>query len=461
MPCCAQPGTEGCGNARAEPMPITPRRARKPVSAAAGGSQSFEQGGFEARMAAGWARMGQKSEGDLAAAVSHFCAAVALRPCNVGARMAAGKALRKMARFCADRGSGERADDCHRRAIEHYEHAMSSSDSGGILEPGYWKGVCMLHLGRGRGEIEAFVECVLKSACPRNRAGLALCGRICDILGDYGTACDYYGESLAGNSLYTDGFCKRIDRRRIGAEGTTAARQGTAGLSSGGAAGGRGAPAVCVLDANVVVECAAGRDATLEPDVVSALVEGIRSGGCRIPAAAFNEAYGIVKAKKDGDLGALLRAWGAELELIRGRGAMDYSMKRAREALMTAWLYSDKNAKRSWRNRKFGRGRAPYTGGPPQGKDVVILATAAHLAHAGGKAGPRPVVLVTSDADFLSFRRHIREVLSIDVERPDDAAWLLVRAARERERLAGMGRRAAGTGRVWADGRAPPARRGA
>ena len=390
-------------------------------------------------MGAGWACLGQKGEDKIGAAVSHFCAAAADRPGDADPRMAAGRALRKLARFYAGRGMPKKAADCHGRAITHYEHAMSLSDSAGILEPGYWRGVCMMHLGEDRRMINEFMGGVLARARPRDRSLLEICGRICDILGDYGTACDYYAESLAGSSLYTDGFHERIDRGRMCAGAAPAAvpasAAGTGGGAGGGASEAESAPAVYVLDANVVVECAADRAEHLDPADVSVLVGGIREGRCRIPQAAINEAYGVLHSKEGGDLGAL-RAWGDKAEVVRDHGRMDRCMKRAREALMTAWLYSGGGAKRAWRTRKFDRSKAVYTGGPPSGMDMVILATAAHLVDdkADGSEGPRPVVLVTSDADFLCFRDYIREVLSVDVEAPGDAARLLVRAARERER---------------------------
>ena len=57
------------------------------------------------------------------------------------------------------------------------------------------------------------------------------------------------------------------------------------------------------------------------------------------------------------------------------------------------------------------------------------------------------MILVTSDADFLDFRDYIREVLSVDAERPDDAARLLASAVREREWQGGRGWQACGRGR--------------
>ena len=429
----------------------------------------IDQGDFEARMGAGWACLGQKGEDKLDAAVSHFCAAAKARPGDAGARMAAGKALRKLARFYANRKMYEKAADCHRRAIQHYEHAISSPGPGGSLEPSYWKAVCMLHLKQDREQVKAFIDGVLKRAHPQDRALLNFCGRICDILGSYDTACYYYMESLPGNGLYTDGFYGRIDMARVDMGGMAAAtaakgdapagrrRRGAAagtaskaGMCAGGeAAEGGGVPAaaaaVYVLDANVVVECAADRAECKYPDAASDLVEGIRKKDCRIPRAARDEAYGVVNSN-GGDLGAFLRDWGAKIEAIEDHRRMDLCMKRAREAMMAAWLYSSMAAKEGWRKHKFGGDKGPYTGGPPRGTDVVILATAAHLADEAGGQKPRRVILVTTDADFLDFKDYIREALSVDVETPDDAARMLASAALERERQAELGRRAGGEG---------------
>ena len=403
----------------------------------------IEPENFLAHMGAGRACLGQKAEG-LENAVSHYCNAATLRPDDRGARMGAGEALRALARFHADRGRPKKAPECYKRAIEHYERAISSSGPRGMLAPGYWKGVCMLHLERDEKKARAFLRTVLGRARPANSADHDLCGKICDILGEYERACAHYVESAKGSPLYADGFYGAIDRGRIQVGTMTPARGGETGTDGGGAYAASGEPAAgvaqaaYVLDANVIIDCADGPTPRTDPDVVSAIVRGIRDGDCRLPQAAFDEAYGIMKGRDGGDLGAILRDWGADLESMGDRRRSDQCMKRARGALMTAWLYSGEATKKRWRSRKFGRGRAPYAGGPPAGRDVEILATAAHLADADCAAGARRVVLVTSDSDFLDFTYHIREALSIDVERPDYAAGLIARAARERERREGQ-----------------------
>ena len=411
---------------------------------------------FEALMGAGRACLGLKRHG-FEHAVYHFCKAADIRPSDAGARMGAGKALRKLARYCLDRNRPEDAARCYKEAVEHYEHAMSSPDSG-IIEPGYWKGVCMLHLAQEK-PAEEFLRGVLEKTEPASSREWNIRGRICDILCYYKAACKYYVESLEGGGLYTGGFRGRIDEARIHAgrrgagEGRRAMPDPADGGSGGsrmragaGTRGGGAARAVYVLDTNVVIDCAGGQENGPDPEVTAALVRGIKEGDCRIPQAAFDELYGIMKGREGRDPSALLREWGAELESIPGRRRMDRCMQKAREALMTAWLYSDIEAKEKWRDRKFGRGKAPYTGGPPTGKDVVILATAAHLADADGAAEDRAVILVTSDADFLDFAHYMREVLPVDVAEPDDAASMLVCAARERERQAELGRRREGAG---------------
>ena len=416
---------------------------------------AIEPENFLAHMGAGRASLGRKNDG-LESAVSHFCNAAALRPDDKDAHMGAGEALRMLARFHTDRDMPEKASECYGRAMGHYERAMSAPGSGGILAPGYWKGVCMLHLEQDGKKARAFMRGMLKRAIPRGSADHDFCGKICDILGDYEKACAHYVESMKGSALYPDGFYKTIDGDRIHAGSMIPAGLGAAGeVAKAGGHGTRagtgdpdagGVQIAYVLDANVIIDCAAESDRNLDDDVASAIVKGIKNGDCRLPQAAFNEAYGVMKNWEYSDLGAQLRSWGAELESMRSRRGADQCMKRARGALMIAWLYSSKKAKERWRNRKFGSGKAPYGGGPPTGRDVEILATAVHLADTGGTSGPCSVVLVTSDSDFLDFAYYIREVLSIEVERPESAAGLLVRAARERELREELGKRMAGGG---------------
>ena len=394
----------------------------------------IEPENFAARMGAGKACLEQKSDDKLEEAESHFVVAAGIRPGDANARMGAGKAARRRAMRCEERGDAGGAAECYRRAMAHYDRClpMHPAGGGGAVAAGYWKGVCMLHLGGPDGASgKKFLRGVLDRATPVDGAEASLCGKICDILGEYGSACGYYVESLKDSSLYPAGFYGRIDAGRIHAGRRASAAAAAAAPAGGGA---RTGPDAYVLDANVAIGCASQLDpARLDPDVVSILTRGIKDGDCRIPQAAFDEAYGRMHGRDKKGLDTLCR-WGAPLASMRDRYWTIRCMRRAREALMTAWLYSDMKDKAEWRRRKFGRNKAPYAGGPPAGKDVVILATAAYLHESAGEQGPRRTRLVTSDADFHCFEYYIREVLSIDVVDPIEASGLLARGALEGER---------------------------
>ena len=342
------------------------------------------------------------------------------------ARMGAGRALRKIAqlRYSPDDKAG-----CYGRALEHYD-ALSGSDSA--LAPAYWKGVCMLHLGDASGARRVMMEALTRAA-PRGSTDLNLCGRICDVFGDYDMACKYYAESLEKSRRYTSGFHRRIEPSRIHEEHPAPLRPSEA--SAG--------PATYVLDANVVIECAARDGQGLPSDAVS-YFEKIRDAGrCCIPQASFGEAYGVLYAKHGQEGHDMLSDWAEHVsKMPEDRDAANLCMQKAREAMMTAWLYSSKEIKGKWRSSKFGP-RSPYCGGPPTGRDVLILATAVRLRGAGGSttagagaagvagSGPRRIRLVTSDSDFLHFGRYIREVLSVEVVDPIEAAGLIGRSLRE------------------------------
>ena len=342
------------------------------------------------------------------------------------ARMGAGRALRKIAqlRYSPDDKAG-----CYGRAMEHYD-ALSGSDSA--LAPAYWKGVCMLHLGDASGARGVMMEALTRAA-PRGSTDLNLCGRICDVFGDYDMACKYYAESLEKSRRYTSGFHRRIEPSRIHEEHPAPLRPSEA--SAG--------PATYVLDANVVIECAARDGQGLPSDAVS-YFEKIRDAGrCCIPQASFGEAYGVLYAKHGQEGHDMLSDWADHVsKMPEDRDAANLCMQKAREAMMTAWLYSSKEIKGKWRSSKFGP-RSPYCGGPPTGRDVLILATAVRLRGAGGSttagagaagvagSGPRRIRLVTSDSDFLHFGRYIREVLSVEVVDPIEAAGLIGRSLRE------------------------------
>ena len=341
-----------------------------------------------------------------------FGQAIELDPKHAAARMGAGRALRKVAQLDH---SGDRAD-YYRRAIAHYEALPSSYNT----PASYWKGVCMLHLG-GQEAIDAKVVMSegLSSATSRDRRDLIFCGRICDILGDYDKACIHYRESLEGSLRYTRGFHERIESGRIYEKFSAPPRPGAA-LSS---------PVTYVLDANVIIDCEMRDESKLPPNVISAFKKIRNAGCCRVPQASFNEAYGVLTGKLCQDdanaVNVKLNNWSIHVSrLPEDRDTANLCIQKAREAMMTAWLYSSTRTKQRWRDAKFDS-QTPYCGGPPAGRDVLILATAAHLGMGREAADPRRILLVTSDRDFLFFRRYIREVLSVEVIEPDKAAELI------------------------------------
>ena len=346
-------------------------------------------------------------------AEEEFDRAIELDPGNTEARMGAGRALRKAAHLDH---SGNKAD-YYRRALAHYEALPSSYNTPASA---YWKGVCKLHVG-GQESTDAkeVMGEGLSRATPKGRADLIFCGRICDILGYYKTACTYYAESLKENPRYTPGFYGRVEQDRFHEESPAPLRPDATSTS----------PATYVLDANVIIDCEMCDESRLPPNVIS-LFKKIRDAGhCCVPRACFDEAYGVLTAKLCQDdnnaANAVLDSWRPHVHgLPEDHDAADACMQKAREAMMTAWLYSSKDTKEEWRDAKFGP-RTPYCGGPPTGRDVLILATAAHLGAGREAADPRRILLVTSDRDFLFFRRYIREVLSVEVIEPDRAAGLV------------------------------------
>ena len=332
------------------------------------------------------------------------------------ARVGAGRALRKIAQL---RYPPDDKADCYGRALEHYD-ALPDSDSA--LAPAYWKGVCMLHLGDASGARRVMMEALTRAA-PRDSTDLNLCGRICDVFGDYDRACKYYAESLEKSRRYTSGFHRRIEPSRIHEEHPAPLRLGEAPAG----------PATYVLDANVVIECVVRNGQRVPSDAVS-YFEKIRDAGrCCIPQASFDEAYGVLCDKHVQEVHDMLSDWAGHVsQMPEDHDAANLCMQKAREAMMTAWLYSSREIKDKWRDCKFGP-QSPYCGGPPTGRDVLILATAVHLrgAAAGAAAGPRRIRLVTLDSDFLHFGRYIREVLSVEVVEPIEAAGLIGRSLRK------------------------------
>ena len=346
-------------------------------------------------------------------AEGEFGRAIDLDPGNAEARMGAGRALRKAAQLYH---SGDRAG-YYRQALAHYEALPRSYSTPASV---YWKGVCRLHVGgqEAAGAEEA-MDMELPDATPRIRDDLTFCGRICDILGDYDTACTYYVESLEGSQRYTHGFHERVERGRIHEVPPVPPRPAAAPAG----------PAMYVLDANVIIDCVMYDKSRLSASIIL-LFKKIRDAGhCRVPQACFDEAYGVLagKLRQDDDsaANAVLDSWRPHVSgLPEDHDAADICMQKAREAMMTAWLYSSTRTKQRWRDAKFDS-QTPYCGGPPAGRDVLILATAAHLGMGREAADPRRILLVTSDRDFLFFRRYIREVLSVEVIEPDRAAGLV------------------------------------
>ena len=345
-------------------------------------------------------------------AEGEFGRAIDIDPGNAEARMGAGRALRKAAQLCH---SGDRAG-YYRQALAHYEALPRSYSTPASV---YWKGVCRLHVGgqEAAGAEEA-MDMELPDATPRTRDDLTFCGRICDILGDYDTACTYYVESLEGSQRYTHRFHERVERGRMHEVPSVPPRPAAAPAG----------PAMYVLDANVIIDCVMYDKSRLSASIIL-LFKKIRDAGhCRVPQACFDEAYGVLagKLRQDDDsaANAVLDSWRPHVSgLPEDHDAADICMQKAREAMMTAWLYSSRRTKQRWRDAKFDS-QTPYCGGPPAGRDVLILATAAHLGMGREAADPRRILLVTSDRDFLFFRRYIREVLSVEVIEPDRAAGL-------------------------------------
>ena len=398
-------------------------------------------------------------------AIEAFDEAIKIDPENFKALMGIGEALRWLAGD-ASHDYPEKATEYLKRATIAYNRAMSLSDLGAKIEPCYWKGVCELYLGENERLVRESMKSVLDDARPRGWAEHEFCGKICDILGEYERACEHYVESIKGNPLYTGGFHKTINMDRVCVKRTTPSRFGTDSVvpykidgsrtrSGGGYLRGIDARAVYVLDANVIICCAAtpGKNprSNLEPDVISGLIKGIKDKNCQLPGKAFDEANSKMEEWRDHEGRTKLFTWSNDTTSLPKHKEKPYVrsqyMKKAREALMTAWLYSDSDVKKKWRNCKFKYAKLPYTGGPPEDKgDVEILATAAYIADKDGAAGVNTVILVTMDADFLDFKHYIREVLSIDVKRPKDAAKMLASAVREREQEEELGKRPTGAG---------------
>ena len=89
---------------------------------------------------------------------------------------------------------------------------------------------------------------------------------------------------------------------------------------------------------------------------------------------------------------------------------------------MKAWLYSSENTVGEWckaADRKAAWNYFRYAGGPPSGRDILVLATAidVYSKPAADQVGVR---LVTQDKDFVVFGHHIESESGIGVVRPGD-----------------------------------------
>ena len=370
--------------------------------------------GPEALIGAGKACLKQRSDVDnLRRAEEYFAGAIALDPRLLEAHLLAGKAARKHAQ-----GTGDRSR--YADAMRYYDAAIERRPDRAIV-PKYWRGVCMLCGGEDGDEAaREFLGGALDGAEPANSEERHYCGKICDILGRHGEAAEYYLGSLEGSRLYSAGFYSRIDRGRVRsgrAAGGGAAASGPRDAGTGGEVG--GAPDLqYVCDANVVISYLdhLARGTVFE----GSMVPMFEKRQCFVPQVCYNEAYGKVAGNEQRSR-MLHDAIGPLCTVIKGRGRMDMRMQRAREAFMSAWLYSSEDEVREWcmhADDKAAKKSARYAGGPPSGRDVLVLATAVDM-HVN-PARPASTSLVTWDKDFTTFGDHIRAETGVEVVRPED-----------------------------------------
>ena len=353
---------------------------------------------------------------DLERAEAHFAGAMARGPRLAEPCLYAGKAVRKHAQ--ATRSGARYAD-----ALRYYDEAARRRP-GRAVEAKYWRGVCMLCGGGDEAGAREYLRGVLDEARPEGGEELHFLGRICDILGRHGEAAEHYLGSLRGSGLYSADFHERIDRSlvRSGAVPAAAAargagRAGGAG-AEGGPGGGGGGESQYVCDTNVVIMYLKrlARETAFESPIVPMFEKGM----CSVPQVCYNEAYGNV-AGSEPLFGMLSDEIRPLCTVIKGRNRMDARMRRAREAFMSAWLYSGEDAVKEWCRRadeKAATKASKYAGGPPSGRDVLVLATAIDMY----VRQPRPasVKLVTWDMDFTTFGDWIRAETGVEVVRPED-----------------------------------------
>lgn len=368
----------------------------------------------EPRIGAGKACLKQRDSVDnFRRAEDHFAGAIAREPRLVEPHLLAGKAVRKHAQ-----GTGDRTR--YGDALRYYDAAIERRPGRAIVAK-YWRGVCML-CGSGDDDAAAmeFLRGVLDGAEPADSEERHYCGKICDILGRHDEAAGHYLESLEGSCLYSAGFYARIDRGRIR---SGRAKGGGASEAVGGAKrdGGKvGAPdPQYVCDTNVVLSYLdhLARGTVFDGPMVPIFEKRL----CFVPQVCYNEAYGKVAGSEERSR-MLHDAVGSLCTVIKGRNRMDMRMQRAREAFMSAWLYSGAETVREWcqhADAKAAKKSARYAGGPPSGRDVLVLATAIDM-HVN-PARPACTSLVTWDMDFTAFGDHIRDETGVVVARPEDA----------------------------------------
>ena len=363
-------------------------------------------------MGAGRTCLKQRSDVDnLRRAEVYFADAAARGPRLAAPCLCAGKAVRKHAERTRDR-------DRYRDALRHYDAAIERRPDRATVAR-YWRGFSMLCAGGGGGEEGAreFLRGVLDGAEPADSEEMHYCGRICDILGRYGEAAEYYLGSLKGSRLYSADFYERIDKSMI-RSGKAPERGAGDGAGEGDVAQGGPAASQFVCDTNVVIQYlgSLARETVFESPIVPMFEKGM----CSVPQVCYNEAHGQLRDKEPlfGMLSDVIRPL---CTVIKGRNRMDMRMQKAREAFMSAWLYSGEDKVRRWCQRadeKAGGKGTRYAGGPPSGRDVLVLATAIDMYVKQPK--PADVKLVTWDRDFVAFGDYIRAETGVEVVSPDD-----------------------------------------
>lgn len=349
----------------------------------------------------------QRSDVDnLRRAEVYFADAAARGPRLAAPCLYAGKAVRKHAQGTRDRGR-------YRDALRHYDAAIERRPDRATVAR-YWRGFSMLCAGGGGDEEGAreFLRGVLDGAEPADSEEMHYCGRMCDILGRHDEAAEYYLGSLKGSRLYSADFYERIDKSMI--------RSGRAPERAADGAGKGDSPTASqfVCDTNVVIEYlgSLARETVFESPIVPMFEKGM----CSVPQVCYNEAHGQLRDKEPlfGMLSDVIRPL---CTVIKGRNRMDMRMQKAREAFMSAWLYSGEDKVRRWCRRadeKAGGKCTRYAGGPPSGRDVLVLATAIDMYVKQAK--PADVKLVTWDRDFVAFGDYIRSETGVEVVRPED-----------------------------------------